>query len=124
MAGADVFTLDPEPVHEAVAKLFDVEGAIRGDSTTLEEEAATAAGPLAEANLAIGEALVAAANFFCGVRAAGTASLIGNLGEYLATCAEQAVEIDDYNASDFASLADHDRYPGRASENASARGDW
>ncbi|GAB3650245.1 hypothetical protein [Glycomyces tarimensis] len=124
MAGAEVFAMEPDKVHDAVAALFGVEEAIRTASDALEGECGATTETLIAGQCAIGEALAGAADFWCGVQAAGIAGLVGNLGEYLATCAEQAVEIDDYNAADFASYADHDRYPDRASQNASARPDW
>ncbi|GAB3650138.1 hypothetical protein [Glycomyces tarimensis] len=124
MAGAEVFTMEPDKIHEAVAALFGVEEAIRAAGDGLGLECGTTAEALIAGQCAIGEALAGAADFWCGVQAAGIAGLVGNLGEYLATCAEQAVEIDEYNAADFASYADHDLYPGRASESASARPDW
>jgi len=124
MSGADVFTMEPEKVHEAVEVLFGVEAEADRMTDGLRTETESVATALANAQCAIGDALMTASDFWCVQRALGFTSLVGNLGEYLAVCAEQAVEIDDFNAHDFATLADLDRYPGRAAENASARPDW
>ncbi len=124
MSGADVFTMDPEEVHNAVAVLFEVEAEVEGQTVAVADATAEVAGNLKDANAALGAALDEAGEWWKVFRAGGFTGLVGNTGEYLATCAEEAVEIDDYNAGKFASFADHDLYPGRASENASARPDW
>ncbi|WP_112136416.1 hypothetical protein [Glycomyces dulcitolivorans] len=124
MSGADVFTMAPEKVHEAVEVLFGVEAEVDNLTTGIQTDTEGVASVLADAQCAIGEALKTASDFWCVQRTMGFTGLVGNLGEYLAVCAEQAVEIDDFTAHDFATLADHDRYPGRAAENASARPDW
>lgn len=124
MSGADVFTMDPDEVHSAVAVLFEVESEVDGQTAALADETAEVAGSLKDANTALGPALAEAGEWWRLFRAGGFTALVGNTGEYLATCAEEAVELDDYNAGKFASFADHDLYPGRANENASARPDW
>ena len=124
MSGADVFTMEPEQVHEAVEALFAVESEVDRISGELHTECESTATALTTSQCSIGEALTTAANFWRYQRALGFTGLVGNLGEYLAVCAEEAVEIDDFNASDFATYADLDRYPGRDSTNASARPDW
>ncbi|GAA1676889.1 hypothetical protein GCM10009830_24580 [Glycomyces endophyticus] len=124
MSGADVFSMTPEKVHEAVEVLFGIEAEIDTLTGGLRTETDSAATTFAAANCAIGDALTTASDFWCVQRVLGFTGLVGNLGEYLAVCAEQAVEIDDFTAHDFATLADLDRYPGRAAENASARPDW
>ncbi len=116
--------MEPEQVHQAVEVLFAVEAEVDRLTAGLRTECESVAMALTEGQCAIGEALATASGFWCDQRALGFTGLVGNLGEYLAVCAEEAVEIDDYNAHDFASLADLDRYPGRAAENASARPDW
>lgn len=124
MAGAAVFTMDPDEVHSAVAVLFEVEAEVDGQTVTVTDETAEVAGNLKDANAALGPALAEAGEWWRIFRAGGFTGLVGNTGEYLATCAEEAVEIDDYNAGKFASFADHDRYPDRANANATARPDW
>ncbi|SDE43613.1 hypothetical protein [Glycomyces harbinensis] len=124
MSGADVFSMAPEKVHEAVEVLFGVETEVDTITSGLRAETGSVATAFANAHCAIGEALTTASDFWCVQRVLGFTGLVGNLGEYLAVCAEQAVEIDDFSAHDFATLADLDRYPGRAAENASARPDW
>lgn len=124
MSGADVFTMDPGEVHKSVETLFDVESEVDTRTGTLVESTASLAQGLTDAGTALGPALAEAAGWWKTLRAGGFTGLCGNTGEYLAVCAEEAVEVDDYNAGDFASYADHDRYPGRADEHASARPDW
>lgn len=124
MAGADVFAMDPDEVHKSVEILFEIEAEVDRQTATIATTNAETAGPLKEAETALGPALEAAGEWWRIHRAGGFCGLIGNTGEYLAVCAEEAVEVDDYTAGDFASLADHDRYPGRANANASARQDW
>jgi hypothetical protein len=124
MAGADVFTLDPEEVHKSVEILFDVESEVDAQTATLVDSTCALAQQLKDADTALGPALAEAAEWWQLFRAGGFSGLCGNTGEYLAVCAEEAIEVDEYNAGDFASLADHDRYPGRANENATARPDW
>lgn len=124
MAGADVFTMSPDKVHEAVEALFGIEAEVDTMTAGLRTETESVAFTFSSANCAIGEALMTASDFWCVQRILGFTGLVGNLGEYLAVCAEEAVEIDDYTAYDFAALADLDRYPGRAAQNASARADW
>ncbi|MEU5872434.1 hypothetical protein AB0A73_12860 [Glycomyces sp. NPDC047369] len=124
MPGADVFSIAPDEVHKSVEILFDVEAEVQRQTADLVDGTADTAQSLADADLAIGAALAEAAAWWKADRAGGFTALCGNTGEYLAVCAESAVEVDDYNAGDFASLADHDRYPGRANEHASSRPDW
>ncbi|WP_112133670.1 hypothetical protein [Glycomyces dulcitolivorans] len=124
MSGADVFAMEPDEVHRSVEILFDVEAEVNRQTTELVQATTETAQTLADSDMAIGAALAEAAEWWNADRAGGFTSLCGNTGEYLAVCAEDAVEVDDYTAGDFASLADHDRYPGRANENASARPDW
>lgn len=124
MAGADVFAMEPDQVHEAVGLLFGIETEVDTITNGLRAETESVASTLSSANCAIGDALATASDFWCVQRVIGFTGLVGNLGEYLAVCAEEAVEIDDFNAHDFATLADLDRYPGRAAESASARPDW
>lgn len=124
MSGADVFTLSPDEVHKSVETLFDVESEVEDQTGTLVEDTVDTARVLTDAGMALGSALSDAAEWWRIHRAGGFTGLCGNAGEYLAVCAEEAVEVDEYNAGDFATLADHDRYPGRANENASSRPDW
>lgn len=124
MAGADVFTMAPEEVHKSVEILFEVEAEVDERTLTLFGTTREVADHLADSDTALGPALADAVEWWKQQRAGGFTRLCGNTGEYLAVCAEEAVEVDDYTAGDFASLADHDRYPGRANENASARPDW
>ncbi|GAB3236682.1 hypothetical protein GCM10027447_35190 [Glycomyces halotolerans] len=124
MSGADVFVMEPEQVHQAVEALFAVEAEVDRAGTTLAEACDTAAGPLTSGKAAIGPALSAASAWWRDYRVRGFADRVGNLGEYLAVCAEKAVEIDEFNAGDFAQYANLDRYPGREAANASARPDW
>ncbi|MCC3764611.1 hypothetical protein K3N28_16250 [Glycomyces sp. TRM65418] len=124
MAGADVFTMEPEEVHQSVAILFDVESEVDAQTVTLIDGTAELAQQLKDAGTALGPALAEAAEWWRLSRAGGFSRLCGTTGEYLAVCAEEAVEVDEYNAGDFASLAGHDRYPGRAGEHASARPDF
>ncbi|WP_026923276.1 hypothetical protein [Glycomyces arizonensis] len=124
MSGADVFTMDPGEVHKSVETLFDVESEVEAQTGTLAEATGSLAQGLTDSSAALGPALAEAADWWKTLRAGGFAGLCGNTGEYLAVCAEEAVEVDDYNAGDFASYADHDRYPGRDNEHASARPDW
>ena len=124
MSGADVFSMEPDEVHKSVEILFEVESEVDSRTTTLVDSIGELAERLKEADTALGPALAEAAEWWQMHRAGGFTGLCGNTGEYLAVCAEEAVEVDDYNAGDFASLADHDRYPGRASEHASSRPDW
>jgi hypothetical protein len=113
MPGAEVFTMDPDEVHRSVAVLFEVEEEVDRRTAAMADANAEAAGPLKDAGTALGPALEAAGEWWRTDRAGGFTGLVGDTGEYLAVCAEQAVEIDDYNAGDFAALADLDRYPGR-----------
>lgn len=124
MSGADVFAMEPDEVHRSVEILFEVEAEVDSQTTTLIDSTGELAEQLKESDTALGPALAEAAAWWQTHRAGGFAGLCGNTGEYLAVCAEEAVEVDDYNAGSFASLADHDRYPGRANENASSRPDW
>ena len=124
MSGADVFAMDPDEVHKSVEILFEVESDVASQTTTLIDSTAELAQHLKDSDTALGPALAEAAEWWRQHRAGGFTRLCGNTGEYLAVCAEEAVEVDDYNAGDFASLADHDRYPGRANEHASSRPDW
>jgi hypothetical protein len=124
MAGADVFAMDPEEVHKSVEILFEIEDEVTRQTAAIAAANTEAAGPLKDADTALGPALETAGEWWQTHRAGGFCGLVGNTGEYLAVCAEEAVEVDDYTAGDFASLADHDRCPGRANANASARQDW
>ncbi len=124
MPGADVFAMEPEQVHQAVEALFAVEAEVDRLTGELGTECESTATALTDGQCAIGEALETASGFWCHQRALGFTGLVGNLGEYLAVCAEEAVEIDDFTAADFAAYADLDRYPGREAANASARPDW
>lgn len=124
MSGADVFTMDPDEVHNAVEKLFEIEAEAQTAVDGLKDETETAATTLAEKNLECGAALKDAAGWWHLDRAGGFTNLVGNLGEYLAVCAEEAVEIDEFNAASFAQHADLDRYPGRNAANSSMRPDW
>ncbi|WP_199034202.1 hypothetical protein [Glycomyces salinus] len=124
MAGAEVFSMEPDKVYDAVEALFGVEVAIRSAGDELLGECESTAEALTSGHCAIGDALDSAANFWCGGQAARLATLVGNLGEYLATAAEQTVEIDEYTSDDFARYADHELFPGRAAEQGSARPDW
>lgn len=117
MAGADVFTMEPEEVHKSVEILFDVESEVDARTSTLIDSTTELAQQLKDSDTALGPALAEAAEWWQLFRAEGFSGLCGNTGEYLAVCAEEAVEVDEFNAGDFASLADHDRYPGRANEN-------
>lgn len=124
MSGADVFAMEPDEVHKSVEVLFEVEGEVNSQTVTLIDGTGELAEQLKEADTALGPALTEAAAWWRLHRASGFTGLCGNTGEYLAVCAEEAVEVDDYNAGAFASLADHDRYPGRGNEHASSRPDW
>jgi len=124
MTGADVFAVDPDEVHKSVEILFEIEDEVRRQTAAVAEANAETAGPLKDAATALGPALEAAGEWWRIHRAGGFCGLVANTGEYLAVCAEEAVEVDDYTAGDFASKADLDRYPGRASANATSRPDW
>lgn len=124
MSSADVFVMDPDEVHNAIEVLFDVEATVDSETTALCDETDTAAAALKESGTALGQALDAASGWWKLNRAGGFSGLVGSSGEYLAVCTEEAMEIDEYNAADFAHYADHDRYPGRANETASERPDW
>lgn len=115
MSGAEVFAMDPDEVHEAVEKLFEIETEAQIAADGLNDETDTAATTLAEKNLSLGPALKNANRWWHLDRAKGFTLRVGNLGEYLAVCAEEAVEIDAFNAADFAQYADLDRYPDRDS---------
>ncbi|MDA1360534.1 hypothetical protein O1R50_12930 [Glycomyces luteolus] len=123
MAGADVFAMDPDEVRKSVEILFEIESEVDEQASAIATSNAETAGPLKEAETALGPALEAAGEWWQGERAFGFGSLLGNTGEYLAVCAEEAVEVDDYNAGTFASVAG-DLYPERANANADARPDW
>ncbi|MBO3735240.1 hypothetical protein [Glycomyces niveus] len=123
MAGADVFAMDPDEVRKSVDVLFEIEAEADTQAAAMATANAEAAGPLKEAATALGPALEAAGEWWRVHRAGGFCGLLGNTGEYLAACAEQAVEIDDYNAGTFASLAG-ELYPERPNANASSRPDW
>jgi hypothetical protein len=116
--------MDPEEVHKSVEILFEIEEEVGRQTEAMATANTEAAGPLKDADTALGPALEAAGEWWKVHRAGGFRGLVGNTGEYLAVCAEEAVEVDDYTAGDFASVADHDRYPGRANANASSRPDW
>jgi hypothetical protein len=124
MSGAEVFAMDPDEVHNAVEVLFDIESTVEQATSRICEESTVVTENFKQHGTALGPALEAAVEWWKVYRAGGFERLVGNCGEYLATCAEEAVEIDEYNAGRFASYADHDRYPGRDSEHASARPDW
>ncbi|MCD0444826.1 hypothetical protein LO763_14505 [Glycomyces sp. A-F 0318] len=113
MTGADVFAMDPDEVHRSVEVLFAIEAEARSQATAMAEANARACGPLKDAGTALGPALEAAGEWWRTQRAGGFARLLGNTGEYLAVCAEEAVEVDEFTAGTFAALADTDRYPGR-----------
>jgi len=123
MAGADVFAMDPDEVRKSVEILFEIEEEVDTQAATMATANAEAAGPLKDAATALGPALEAAGEWWQVHRAGGFRGLVGNTGEYLAVCAEEAVEVDDYNAGTFASVAG-DRYPERSNANASSRPDW
>jgi hypothetical protein len=116
--------MEPEEVHKSVEILFETESEVDTVTASLIDLTLERAQQLKESDAALGPALAEAAEWWQLHRASGFTRLCGNTGEYLAVCAEETVEVDNYNAGDFASLADHDRYPGRANENASARPDW
>lgn len=115
--------MDPEEVRKSVAVLFEVEEEVRRQAEAMASRNTEAAGPLKDAGTAIGPALEAAGEWWKAHRAGGFCGLVGDTGEYLAVCAEEAVEVDDYNGGVFASVAG-DLYPGRADASASARPDW
>lgn len=123
MAGADVFTLDPDEVHKSVAVLFEIEADVQSQTASMVASNADAAAPLTGASTALGPALEAAGEWWKIHRAGGFTGLLGNTGEYLAVCAQEAVEVDDFNAGTFASVAG-DMYPDRANATASSRPDW
>ncbi|MEU6857930.1 hypothetical protein AB0B28_03495 [Glycomyces sp. NPDC046736] len=123
MAGADVFTLDPDEVHKSVAVLFEIEADVKSQTDSMVASNADAAAPLTAASTALGPALEAAGEWWKIHRAGGFTGLLGNTGEYLAVCAQEAVEVDDFNAGTFASVAG-DIYPDRANATASSRPDW
>ncbi|MEU5155577.1 hypothetical protein [Glycomyces sp. NPDC021274] len=123
MAGADVFAMDPDEVRKSVEILFEIEAEVDTQAIAIATATTEAAGPLKEAATALGPALEAAGEWWQIHRAGGFRGLVGNTGEYLAVCAEEAVEVDDYNAGTFASVAG-DRYPERPNANASSRPDW
>ncbi|MFC3493574.1 hypothetical protein [Glycomyces rhizosphaerae] len=123
MSGADVFAMDPDEVRKSVEILFEIEAEVDLQATNMATANTEAAGPLNDADTALGPALEAAGEWWQGRRASGFCSLLGNTGEYLAVCAEEAVEVDDYNAGTFASVAG-DLYPERANANANTRPDW
>jgi hypothetical protein len=123
MAGADVFAMDPDEVRKSVEILFEIESEVDTQASAIATANAEAAAPLKDAGTALGPALEAAGEWWQGERASGFGSLLGNTGEYLAVCAEEAVEVDDYNAGTFASVAG-DLYPERANASASSRPDW
>lgn len=122
MSGADVFLLDPDQVHAAVEDLFDIEAEVDTASSAIKEESTTVGSALTGDGFATGAALNAAASWWHGSRAGGFGRRLGNMGEYLATCAEKAVEIDDFNADEFRSHADFDRYGDRP--NAQVENTW
>lgn len=124
MSGADVFMMEPDEVHNAVEVLFSIEAEADGEAAAVCDETQTVISGSTVSGTGFGTALGEAAEWWGLHRAGGFARLVGGTGEYLATCVEEAVEIDDYNAGKFAGFADHDRYPHRANENASARPDW
>jgi hypothetical protein len=124
MAGADVFAMDPDEVHKSVEILFEIEAEVDRKTAAMAAANTEAAAPLKDADTALGPALEAAGEWWRVHRAGGFCGLVGNTGEYLAVCAEEAVEVDDYTSGDFAALADLDRYPGRPNANASSRPDW
>lgn len=123
MGGADVFAMDPEEVHKSVEILFEIEAEVARASAAMTEANTAAAGPLTTAGTALGPALEAAGEWWKAQRSGGFCGLVGNTGEYLAACAQEAVEVDDYNSGTFASLAG-ELYPDRPNANASARPDW
>ncbi|THV27560.1 hypothetical protein [Glycomyces paridis] len=123
MAGADVFTMEPDEVRRSVDVLFEIEAEVDRQTATMAGANADACGPLKDAGTALGPALEAAGEWWQTHRAGGFTGLLGNTGEYLAVCTEEAVEIDDYNAGTFASVAG-DLYPTRPNANASSRPDW
>ncbi|HEX2143250.1 MAG TPA: hypothetical protein VHG10_01960 [Glycomyces sp.] len=123
MAGADVFAMDPDEVRKSVEVLFEIEGEVRQHAESMAAQNAESAGPLKDAGTALGPALEEAGEWWRIHRAGGFCGLVGNTGEYLAVCAEEAVEVDDYHSGVFASIAG-DLYPDRSNANASARPDW
>ncbi|GAA2269190.1 hypothetical protein GCM10009853_023350 [Glycomyces scopariae] len=116
--------MNPDEVHKTVEILFEVEEEVGSRTTALIDQTGELARQLAATDMALGSALAEAAEWWRMQRAGGFTGLCGNTGEYLAVCAEEAVEVDDYTSGDLAALADHGRYPGRASEHASSRPDW
>lgn len=123
MAGADVFAMDPDEVRKSVDILFEIEAEADTQATAMATANTEAAAPLKDAATALGPALEAAGEWWRIHRAGGFSGLLGNTGEYLAVCAEEAVEVDDYNAGTFASVAG-DLYPERPGVTASSRPDW
>lgn len=123
MAGADVFAMDPDEVRKSVDILFEIEAEADTQATAMATANTEAAAPLKDAATALGPALEAAGEWWRIHRAGGFSGLLGNTGEYLAVCAEEAVEVDDYNAGTFASVAG-DLYPERPGATASSRPDW
>ncbi|WP_199043564.1 hypothetical protein [Glycomyces salinus] len=121
MSGADVFTMEPDRVHRSVEVLFDVESTVDRQTEAICERTATVADDLRDGGAALGPALAGAAEWWRLDRAGGFTGLAGHTGEYLATCAEEAVEVDRFNAAAFTAHADLDRYPGREGANDSAR---
>lgn len=123
MAGADVFAMDPDEVHKSVEILFEIEAEVDRATAAVADANTAASGPLTAAGTALGPALEAAGEWWKVQRAGGFCGLVGNTGEYLAACAQEAVEVDDYNSGTFASLAG-ELYPDRPNANASSRPDW
>ncbi|GAB3647747.1 hypothetical protein [Glycomyces tarimensis] len=113
MSGAEVFAMEPDRVHSAVEDLFDIEAEVDSASSAIKDETETVGSGLAGGNFAVGAALTSAGGWWHGLRAGGFGRRLGNMGEYLATCAEEAVEIDEYNADAFREYADLDRYADR-----------
>lgn len=105
--------MEPEQVHDAVEDLFDIESEVDTAAAEIKDETSTVGSALTGSNFAVGEALTSAGTWWHGMRAGGFGRRLGNMGEYLATCAETAVEIDEYNADDFRRHADLVRYADR-----------
>lgn len=98
MSGADVFTMEPEQVYLGIEELFAIEAEVDRLRKELYTEYVSVATVLAAGQYAIVEVLRLASGRWCHQRSLGFTGLVGVLGEYLAMCAAEAVEIDEFRS--------------------------
>lgn len=90
--------MEPEQVYLGIEELFAIEAEVDRLRKELYTEYVSVATVLAAGQYAIVEVLRLASGRWCHQRSLGFTGLVGVLGEYLAMCAAEAVEIDEFRS--------------------------